>query len=150
MGFELFHLAKLYRIGGARLGTGRFQAIFHTVITECALMGPEIAAVITRNHPERAGYDAIATSIADVLLDIDGIELCTNKCPRRTRFLARRMGTVFAHVAHHQPAIRIEERQRRSWRGKWNSAIQLRPRYLVIDVRIAPVITAANMLDELH
>src|SRR6266705_3444988 len=115
MGFELLYFSKLNRIGGACLRASRFQAIFHTVITECAFMSLVIAIVIAHNHSERAGDDAIATPIADILLHIDRIKLCTNKCPCRTCFLARRMGTVFAYIAHHQPAFRIEERQCRSW-----------------------------------
>src|SRR6266487_7126657 len=131
---ELFHLTILNGIGGACLGASRFHAVFHTVITECAFMCPVIAVVITHNYPERAGHDAIATPIADILLYIDRIKLGTNNCPCRTRFLARRMGTVFAHIAHHQPAVRIEERQRCSWRGKRNSAVAPGLSYLFLDL----------------
>ncbi len=57
---------------------------------------------------------------------------------------------MFAHIALHEPAIGVEKGERCPRRDKWNGAFQLRLCYLVIDVRIAPVITAANMLDELH
>src|SRR5437588_7200094 len=134
MDFELFHLTILNGIGGACLRASRFQAIFHTIITECAFMSTVIAIVITHNHPERTGDDAIATPITDILLYIDCIKLCTNKCPCRTCFLARRMGTVFAYITMHQPAFRIEERQRRSWRGRRNSAIAPGLSYFVINV----------------
>src|SRR5215471_14284185 len=134
MVFELFHLTILNGIGGACLRASRFHAIFHTVITECAFMCPVIAVVITHNDPERASHDAIATPIADVLLHIHCIKLSAYNRPCRARFLAWRIGTVFAYIAHHQPAFCIEERQRSSWRGKRNSAVAPGLSYLCLDV----------------
>src|SRR5258708_25793302 len=58
-------------------------------------------------------------------------------------------GRVSPHGSN-GPGDGYGKREALSRRDKWNSAFQLRLCYLVIDVRIAPVITAANMLDELH
>src|SRR5437763_7446701 len=152
MRLKLLHFTKLNRIGRAYFSAGRFQSIFHTVITECAFMSSVIAVVITHDHPERAGDDAIATPIADILLHIDRIKLCTNKCPCRTCFLARRMGTVFAYITHHQPAFRIEERQRCSWRSKRKSAFASGLSYLAINAGMQCItfVSPSHLLNELY
>src|SRR5207248_7111049 len=78
MRYKLLHITELDGIGRTYFSAGRFQSIFHTVITEGAFMSSVVAVVITHNHPERAGDDAIATAIADILLYIHCVELRTD------------------------------------------------------------------------
>ena len=68
--------------------------------------------LVAGDDAERTGNDAIATAVADVLLDIDSVELGTNNGTGRASFLAGRVGAVFANIALHQPTVSIKERQR--------------------------------------
>src|SRR5258706_1741621 len=98
---KLIHFTKLDRVGWACLGAGRFHAILQAIITKGAFMGHVIAQFITGNYSKWAGDYTITAAIANILLDIDRIELCANDGSRGACFQAGRVGTVFAHVALH-------------------------------------------------
>ena len=72
------------------------------------------AVVVASNDAEGASYHAVAAAIADILLHVDRVELGANNRAGRAGFLAGSVGAMLAHVAVHQPAISIEERQRGS------------------------------------
>src|SRR5690348_3057151 len=120
MRFELLHFSKLNRIGGACLGARRFQPIFQSIIAKCAFVRRVISIPVALNHTKGTRDDTITASIANILLYVDGIKLSANNRPRWTCFLARRVSTMFTHIALHQPAIGIEKRQSRAWRAYWN------------------------------
>src|SRR5205085_3877831 len=99
---QLDELAILDRAGRARLGADRHHVRLQPVVAERAL--PRAAVVlVTRDHAEWTGDDAIPAAIADVRLDIDGAELGPDDGARRARFEARGVSAVLADVAEHQP-----------------------------------------------
>ena len=54
---------------------------------------------------EGAGWDAEATPVADVLLDVDRAVFGANQRPGWAGLQARGVGAVLADVGHHQPAL---------------------------------------------
>src|SRR5438105_3939127 len=111
---------------------------------------------VARNHSKRTGNDTIAAAVADILLHVDCVELRANNCPRRARFLARRIGTMLANVTLHQPAVCIEKGQCRPWWNKRNEALVFGLGNMRLTIRTQAILTVLsvvappNMLDELH
>src|SRR4029079_2438256 len=60
----------------------------------------------------RAGRDAIAAAVANVLLDEHGVELGTDDGVRRTDLEAAGLLAVLADVGHHQPRLTAGDRRR--------------------------------------
>ena len=65
---------------------------------------------------ERARRHAVTTSIADVRLNEDVVELVADDRARRTSFHAARVRAMLAHVAHHVPR-RLDDRSIRRCRA---------------------------------
>src|SRR5204862_1254952 len=63
---------------------------------------PVVLALV--EHAEGASDDAVAASVADVLLDDDGAELRAKERARRADVQASRLRAVLAHVGAHEPA----------------------------------------------
>src|SRR5947209_439209 len=156
MRFQLFHFAKLDRIRRTRFRASRFDAIFHAVITERAFTCRMATLFVTRDHSERTGNDAIAAAVADILLHVDRVELRANNCPRRARFLARRVGAMLAHVTLHQPAVRIEKGQSGPGWNKWNEALASGLSNVRLHIRahsmltVLSIVAPPDLLDEEH
>ena len=70
---EFIQLAEHDGFRGTRLGAGRFQACFLAIGAEGALEGAAIVG-IALNHSKGAGDDAVAASVANVGLQVDGAE----------------------------------------------------------------------------
>src|SRR5690606_77574 len=54
---------------------------------------------------ERARGDAVAAAVADVLLDVDGVELGPDDRARWARLQTRRVDAVLADVRHEEPPL---------------------------------------------
>src|SRR5437660_498679 len=98
--------AKLDRFSWTRFGTGWGEAVFLPVIAKRALMCAAIR-LVTIEHSKGTRRHAVTAAITDVLLHINISEFVVDDRSRRARFLTRRLHTVLAHVAHHQPAIAL-------------------------------------------
>src|SRR5436189_2023111 len=112
--------------------TGRLHTILQSIIAECALVGSVIAFFIASNYAKWARNRAVAAAIANILLYIDCIKLCSNNRSGWTRFMARCIGTMFTDITMHQPAITIEERECCSWWHFWNYSVVLGLYYLLL------------------
>ena len=123
--FEFCYLAIFNRFGWTGFGTGGYHAIFHAVITERTFVRPVVAIFVASDYTKWAGDDAVAAAVTNILLHVDGIELGTNNGSGGTRLLAGGVGTVFADIATHEPAVGVEKRQSGSRRCLRNSAIAL-------------------------
>src|SRR5438874_4199231 len=94
---------ELDRVRGARLRARGLEADLEPVVAERALLG-RARYRIDVDHAERTRGDAGPTSVADVGLDHDGVELGADDRAGRAHLQASRLDAVLAHVAHHQPA----------------------------------------------
>src|SRR5262249_12387189 len=95
--------AELDRLGRAGLGAGRGQAVADPVVAQRALVRAAVGFP-PPDHAERAGGDAVAAAVADVVLDHHGAELGAHQRARGADVQAAGLGAVLAHVAGHQPA----------------------------------------------
>src|ERR1700731_140423 len=106
---ELLDIAELDRRRRTRLGAGGGHVIFQPVVAERALVSrPYLEGALlghSVDHAEGAGGHAEAAAVADVLLDIDGVEFGAHQRAGRTSLQAGRVGAVLADVRHHQPAL---------------------------------------------
>src|SRR2546429_3718536 len=93
---------ELDRVRGARLRARGLEADLEPVVAERALLG-RARYRIDVDHAERTRGDAGPTSVADVGLDHDGVELGADDRAGRAHLQASRLDAVLAHVAHHQP-----------------------------------------------
>src|SRR5205807_3369214 len=98
--------AKLNRFRWARFRAGWGEAVFLPVIAKRALMCAAVR-LVTIEHSKGTGRHAVTATVTDVLLHINISEFIVDDRSRRARFLTRRLHTVLAHVAHHQPAIAL-------------------------------------------
>src|SRR5438094_513738 len=129
--FQLLYLTILDRLRWACLGTGRCYAILHAIITERTLVGPVISLIITRNHAKGTGQGTITAPVTNILLHIDRIKLGAYNRACGACLVAGGMGTMFADIAAHQPAIGIEKGQSSSWRCRGDRAITFRLSYAI-------------------
>src|SRR6266478_4316480 len=97
LGHELVPEAELYRFRGTGLGAGGSQPVVDAVIAEGAFIGPS-RVVIERHHTEGAGADAVAATIADILVDVDGAVLRPVDGAGGARLEAAGLGAVLADV----------------------------------------------------
>jgi hypothetical protein len=100
---ELDQVSELDRLGWAGLNPGRLPIVLEPVIAQGALPGSPVV-LATLDDPKRAGGDAVAGAVADILLDDDGAELGAEQASGRTDLKAGGIGAVFADVGGHQPA----------------------------------------------
>src|SRR5262249_17145522 len=91
------------RFRRAGLGARGLEAHLHPVVAEGALLRRSRHR-IDLDDAERARADAVATAVAGIRLDHDGVEFRADDCPRRADLEAPRPHAVLADVAHHQPA----------------------------------------------
>ena len=94
---ELVEVAVLDRLGRAGGGARRFEATAEPVVAHRALPDPAVVLALV-DHAVRTGGNAVATTVADVLLDDDGAELGPDQRPGRTYVETGRVGAVLAHV----------------------------------------------------
>src|SRR5205823_14188922 len=109
VGSHLTHLAErseLNRLSRAGGGARRLQIVLQPVVAEGALLGGSGVA-IEADHAIGAGGDAVAAAVADVLLDVDGVELGANDRVGRADLQAAGVRAVLAHVGHHRPGDRL-------------------------------------------
>src|SRR5512146_1183001 len=97
------HGTELDGIGGTRLGARRFETGADAIVAQRALLRCA-RHVIDVDHAERARADAVATAVARVRLNDDGVELGSDDRAGGAHFQAGRLYAVLAHVAHHEPA----------------------------------------------
>ena len=100
---QLVQRAELDRLGRAGLGAGRAQPVADPVVAQRALVRAAVG-LAPRDDAERAGRDAVAAAVADVVLDHHGAELGAHQRAGRAHVQAGGLGAVLAHVAGHQPA----------------------------------------------
>src|SRR6266852_169680 len=102
LGDQLVAEAELDGLCGTGLGAGGAEAVVDTVVAEGAL--PRRAGVLVEaDDAERARRHAVATAIADVLVDVDGAELCPVDRPRGTRIETSSLSAVLADIGHEEP-----------------------------------------------
>src|SRR6266516_1990945 len=155
MCLELLDLAKEDRISRTRFGARGLYAILEPIVAQCALVRMVVAMIVACDDAKGTGHDAVATAVADILLHVHGVELGANDGSRRTGFVTGGVCTVLAYVTVHQPAIAVEERERRArWRLCWRI---LRCDRLCVEkwqhglIGLAACrLSASDLLDELH
>src|SRR5207237_8773049 len=98
--------SELDRLGRTGRGASRLQVVLQPVVTEGALLGGSGVA-IEADHAVGAGGDAVAAAVANVLLDIDGVELGADDGVGRADLEAAGVGAMLANVAHHRPGDRL-------------------------------------------
>src|SRR5258708_30979771 len=99
-------VAKDDRIGGGSLCARVLVASFLPVIAQGTL-GSQAGIVVPFHHTKWARRHAITTPITDIRLDVNIHKLIADDRPCWTGLHAACVGTVFAHVAHHQPVYRF-------------------------------------------
>src|SRR5579871_4194766 len=99
---ELFQIAELYRVGGARFGARRLQIVFEPVVTESAFPGPAIV-LPTVDYAKGAVNHAVAAAVADIGLHIDAIELGADNSACGAAFQAAGARAVFTDIRREQP-----------------------------------------------
>src|SRR6185436_18716378 len=99
---HVLEVAELDRLGGARLGARRGEVGLESPVTERALLR-DARLLAEADDVVRAGRDAVPAAVADVRLDVDGVELRLDDRVGRADLHARRERAVLAHVAHHRP-----------------------------------------------
>src|SRR5579872_1271751 len=103
---ELLQIAELDGIGRTRLGAGRLQAVFETVVAERALVRLVIATLrrgVELDHAIGTRRHAVSAPVANVLLNDNRVEFGADDGAGGTRFEAAGMSAMLAHVAHHHP-----------------------------------------------
>ena len=116
---QLRQFAEHDRFSGTRFGAGRLHAFFLTVVTERAFPGAAVVLATIDDAERAAGY-AITTTVADVGLNVNRIELrandgargtapgirrARNVCRRRTSSATRKLPAVCpprGHRAFHE------------------------------------------------
>src|SRR5690606_32650745 len=91
------HFAELDAVGGARLRAGRFEAVRQAIVAERALVGLAVEHAQLWN-PKRARWHAVATPVADILLDHHRIELGPHDGACRAGLHAAGTNAVLADV----------------------------------------------------
>src|SRR5258708_33176733 len=99
-------VAKDDRIGGESLCGRGLDAILLQVIAQGTL-GSQAGIVVPFQHTKWARRHAITTPITDIRLDVNIPKLIADDRLCWTGLHAACVGTVFAHVAHHQPVYRF-------------------------------------------
>src|SRR5262245_1737407 len=102
---DVAHLAQVSELDRFRrtgLGARRRQVVLKAAVAERALLG-EAGLLVEADDVVWAGRDAVATAVADVGPDVDGVELRANDRVGRADFHAARERAVLADVAHHAP-----------------------------------------------
>src|SRR6185437_591098 len=94
--------AELDRVRRAGLRAGRLQPVVQPVVTHRALPRPAVA-LAPLDHAVRARRNAVAATVADVLLHYDCRELGAEQRPRRADVETARVRAVLANVRAHQP-----------------------------------------------
>src|SRR4051794_41535871 len=99
---QLVKRAELDRVGGARLRAGGLLVAVQAVVAERALPhAPVLLAAV--EDAERAGGDAVAAAVADVLLHDDRAELRPEQGAGGADLQAGGVRAVLADVRAHQP-----------------------------------------------
>ena len=104
---EIIQSAKDNRFGGTNLCTGRYESAFLSIVTESAL---ECAACIGKrlgpaiDHTKRAGNDAVAATVAHVILHENRTDLGAHDRAGWARFEAAGLFAMFADVGEKDPA----------------------------------------------
>src|SRR5215468_10611630 len=99
---QRFPIAKLDRVGRTGFGAGGLHVLFEAVVAERAL--PRAPIVMKPvDHAERAVDHAIPTAVADVRLNIDGVELGANDRAGRATLQATGAHAVLAYIGVEQP-----------------------------------------------
>src|SRR5690606_3352454 len=98
-GAQLFYVAVLDRLRGARLRAGRCLAVGEPVVAEGALLGDTDLRVALRalaavDDTVRAGGHAVSATVADVVLHDHRAELAAEQRAGRAHVEARRVGAV--------------------------------------------------------
>ncbi len=101
-GPQLVQRPELDRLGRAGGGARRLQPAPQPVVAHGAFPGPPVPLALV-DHPERAGGDAVAAAVADVLLHHHGAELGAHQRPGGAHLQAGGRRAVLAHVGAHQP-----------------------------------------------
>ena len=89
-------------VGQAWAQAGSLSSL-QPVVAERALPHPAVVLALV-DHPERAGRDAVAAAVADVLLDHHRAVLGAEQRPGGAHVEAGGVRAVLAHVGGHQPA----------------------------------------------
>src|SRR2546429_3647909 len=111
---ELREGAELDRCGRARLGAGWRHCVLEGFVAGGAFMPrPRLELAVLGcavDDPEGTGRHAETTAVADVLLDVDGVELGPDQGAGGAGLEASRVGAMLADVGHHQPALILPAR----------------------------------------
>src|SRR5947209_1289185 len=99
---EFVEISELNRFGRTRLGAGRCHPILLAVITQRAFPGSAVV-FSSVDYSEGTVYDAVATAIADIRLNIDTVELGSHDRAGGTAFEAARAGAVLTNIGGEQP-----------------------------------------------
>src|ERR687890_984712 len=83
---QFLDFAEHNRVGRARLGAGRFEAVALAIVAEGALEGAAVVWDLGYDAVGTSG-DAVAAAVADVGLDIDVIALVADDGPGRAGLL---------------------------------------------------------------
>src|ERR1700730_745648 len=102
LGHQLVPEAELDGLRGAGLRAGGAEAVVDAIIAERALVGPP-RIVIEGDHAEGAGADAVAATVADILIDIDRPVLRPVDRARRAGVETAGLRAVLADVGHQEP-----------------------------------------------
>src|SRR5215813_6291905 len=93
---------ELDGLGRTGLGTRGTEAVVDPVVAERALLR-RAGVLVEADHTERARGHAVATAVADVLVDVDGTELRPIDRSGRARVETSRISAVPADVGHQEP-----------------------------------------------
>src|SRR5205807_4789326 len=101
---ELVERSEGDRPGGARTDARRLLVDLEAVVAERALVGA-VVDVGAGDHPERAGADAVAAAVADVVLHEHGAELGAHDGAGRADVHAAGVLAVLADVGDEEPSV---------------------------------------------
>src|SRR5205823_813730 len=135
---QLRQRPELDRLGRTGFGTGRLHAALQAVVAHGALVR-RAGRLVHADHAVRAGRDAVAAAVADVLLDEDRVELGADDGAGRANLHAARVLAVLADVGHHQPSRPVA----RAGRAVWNLVVELHVPP-VLGVELARVVVAVG------
>src|SRR5260370_39131345 len=98
---QLRKRAELGRLRGAGFRAGRLEATLQAVVGERALVR-RTCLLVDADDAVRARRDTVPATVADVLLDEDGVELGADDGVGGAHLHAARVLAVLADVRHHQ------------------------------------------------
>ena len=107
---QLIQWSEHNGLGRAGLGTRRCEPLALAVVAERALESPSAARQRFRsavNDAERTSDDAVAATIANIILHVYRANLCSEDRARWARLQAARICAMLAYVGEEEPSERI-------------------------------------------